>query len=192
MTQQRFGLIGLGVMGHNLALNLSDSGVALTCYSYSETERNEIAQAFPQLEIAESLQDMLKALGERRVVFLMVTAGDAIDQVLAELMPHLSQGDVVIDGGNSNYLDTERRAAACAQENVNFIGVGISGGAEGARHGASVMIGGDQTSFTIAEPMFSAMACEVGDDACYGWLGQGGAGHFVKTVQTALNTASCS
>ena len=176
-----YGLIGLGVMGRNLALNMADHDIDLTVFSISQEERDAV-QA--QLNVADSMQALVRKLAPPRVLFLMVTAGEAVDLVLEELLPHLEKGDSVIDGGNSNYLDTERRSKFCANSEINFVGVGISGGEEGARNGASVMVGGDQ--FEHLDALFAAIATEARGKPCYGWLGRGGAGHFVKTVHNGI------
>ena len=149
-------------MGRNLALNLNDQNLPLVTYSYSEPEREQVAGEHPSLVIADSLTQFVAQLGAPRVIFLMVTAGNAVDEVIDSLLPMLTDGDVIIDGGNSFYPDTERRVAYCAEHGVNFVGVGVSGGAEGARYGASVMIGGTPESFQLAEPMYAGLACEVG------------------------------
>ena len=181
LESNNYGLIGLGVMGRNLALNMADHGIDVTVFSISEEERNAV-QA--NLKVSDSIHALVEELATPRVLFLMVTAGEAVDLVLEELLPLLSAGDSVIDGGNSNYLDTERRVSACRLEGINFVGVGISGGEEGARNGASVMVGGDQ--FDHLDRLFAAVATEAHGEPCYGWLGRGGAGHFVKTVHNGI------
>ena len=168
-------------MGRNLGLNMVDQGIDVTGFSISAPERHA---ATPGLPVCDSLAALVETLQAPRVLFLMVTAGEAVDQVITELLPLLQPGDVIIDGGNSHYLDTERRAATCRASNVDFLGVGISGGAAGARHGASVMKGSER--MPMLEPLFAAIATHADDEPCYGWLGNGGAGHFVKTVHNGI------
>ena len=181
-----FGLIGLGVMGRNLAANLFTQGLAIQTYSYGAEERSAVAAEFAGLPIKDDLDEFLQALAQPRTIMLMVTAGAAVDEVLDDLLPRLEVGDTIIDGGNSLYLDSERRVGFCADRGVHFIGAGISGGEEGARHGASIMVGGDLERFQRVEPMIAALATNVGEASCHGYLGRGGAGHFVKMVHNGI------
>ena len=180
---RRVALIGLGVMGRSLALNMRDHGINVSAFSISAEERTASAAEVP---VNDSLPELVAGLAAPRVVFLMVTAGQAVDELVQQLLALLSPDDIIIDGGNSHYLDTERRAKLCSGAGVRFLGVGISGGEEGARHGASVMVGGDEASFAATESLFAAIATQVQGDPCYGWLGHGGAGHFVKTVHNGI------
>lgn len=176
-----YGLIGLGVMGRNLALNMADHGIALNVFSISDAERDAVRS---QLDVVDSVEALIARTQTPRVLFLMVTAGSAVDSVLDALLPILSAGDTVIDGGNSNYLDTERRVLRCEAQSINFVGVGISGGEEGARNGASVMVGGKRIE--RLDTLFASIATQAQGEPCYGWLGTGGAGHFVKTVHNGI------
>ena len=185
-SNAQYGIVGLGVMGRNLAWNLHAQGIAVSTYSISAEERQTVSEQTPDMPVVDALPALVESLTTPRCVFLMVTAGEPVDLVLAELLPLLAPDDVVIDGGNSLYLDTERRAAHCAQSGVVFMGVGISGGEEGARNGASVMVGGSEASFLRVEPLFQAMSCEAEGAPCYGWMGTGGAGHFVKAVHNGI------
>ncbi|MEM7097673.1 MAG: NADP-dependent phosphogluconate dehydrogenase [Pseudomonadota bacterium] len=183
------GIIGLGVMGYNLALNMQTSGLNVIGYSISEAERNQARGGTEPLRVVDSLETLIATLPEQKILFVMITAGAPVDELLGQLLPCLSSSDMVIDGGNSNYLDTQRRVARCAELGVVFLGVGISGGEEGARHGASVMVGGDKKHFDRVEAVFDAIACRVGDEACYGWMGSSSAGHFVKMVHNGIEYA---
>ena len=173
-------------MGRNLAWNLHGQSISIATYTVSETEKREVLGVTPELIVADNLEQLVAGLAKPRVVFLMVTAGDPVDQVLEQILPLLSEGDVVCDGGNSHYQDTERRAEACAALGIAYLGTGVSGGEEGARNGASVMVGGEQSAFVTAEGLFAALSCEVRGETCYGWMGRGGAGHFVKTVHNGI------
>jgi 6-phosphogluconate dehydrogenase len=183
-------LIGLGAMGRNLAANLHDQGVPLAVYSYATAEVDRLRRELPDPPpSAPSLRELLGSLTPPRTVFLMVTAGDPVDAVIADLVPWLEAGDVIVDGGNSHFEDTERRAAALAGQGIGYLGVGISGGEEGARHGASVMVGGATADYQRLRSLFQALAAHCGGDRCEAWLGPGGAGHFVKMVHNGIEYA---
>ena len=181
-----YGIVGLGVMGRNLALNVHEQNLGIAGFSINAAELSAMQEEAPDLPVFDSLEAFVGALESPRTIFLMVTAGAAVDEVLTNLRPLLAAGDTVIDGGNSRYQDTSRRARELEAEGLIFLGVGVSGGEEGARHGASLMIGGDEAAFDRVHPLFHAIACEVGDEACCGWLGTEGAGHFVKMVHNGI------
>jgi 6-phosphogluconate dehydrogenase len=183
-------LIGLGAMGRNLAANLHGQGVPLAVYSYAAAEVDRLRRELPDPPpTARSLRELLGKLTPPRTIFLMVTAGDPVDAVVADLLPWLDAGDVIIDGGNSHFEDTERRAAALAAQGIGYLGVGISGGEEGARHGASVMVGGAMADYQRLRSLFQALAAPCGTARCEAWLGPGGAGHFVKMVHNGIEYA---
>lgn len=133
-----------------------------------------------------TLEEFCSVLEKPRKILLMVKAGAAVDAVLEGLMPYLEPGDIVIDGGNSHYPDTVRRHDACAQKNINFMGLGVSGGEEGARHGPALMPGGDKDAYAQVEKFLTTIAAHVGEDPCCAYIGPGGAGHFVKMTHNGI------
>jgi 6-phosphogluconate dehydrogenase len=183
----KVGIVGLGVMGRNLALNARDSGCQVIATDTWQTARNWDAQG---IEVVDDPAALASALPASRIVLLMVKAGDQVDAEIAALAPHLAAGDILIDGGNSNYHDTERRAREMAHRGIGYLGLGISGGAEGARNGASLMAGGSETTWNAARPFLSTLAAHAGDGAptlCR--FGDGGAGHFVKMIHNGIEYA---
>lgn len=183
------GLIGLWVMGANLALNLSDKGYALSVYNrtFALTEQFMAAHASQRAIVAaDNLADFVASLTAPRVILLMITAGRAVDAVIAQLLPLLSHGDIIIDGGNSHYPDTTRRWQELRAQGIRFVGMGVSGGEEGARHGPSLMPGGDVEAWSVIREMFQTVAAQVDGVACCQWLGEGGAGHYVKMVHNGI------
>jgi len=183
-------MVGLGAMGRNLAANLHGQGVPLAVYSYAAAEVDRLQRELPNPPpTAPSLRELLGGLTRPRTVFLMVTAGDPVDAVIGDLLPWLEAGDVIIDGGNSHFADTERRSATLAAQGIGYLGVGISGGEAGARHGASVMVGGASADYQRLRGLFQALAARRGPDRCEAWLGPGGAGHFVKMVHNGIEYA---
>jgi 6-phosphogluconate dehydrogenase len=189
MSAADIGVIGLGVMGSNLALNLSDKGYRLSVYNRSF----DVAAAFVrakgqgrQIVAAESLAQLVGQLGHPRVILLMVTAGRPVDAVFEQLLPLLTPGDILIDGGNSNYRDSERRWRDLAARGIHFVGMGISGGEDGARYGPSLMPGGAAAAWPAIRDMFQAIAARVDGQPCCQWLGEGGAGHYVKMVHNGI------
>ncbi|MGI9478538.1 MAG: NADP-dependent phosphogluconate dehydrogenase [Hyphomicrobiaceae bacterium] len=182
------GLVGLGVMGRNLALNLRDKGHEITATDAWESARQWTAPGIP---IVAGHAELATALGENRVILLMVKAGEQVDKEIADLLPHLSAGDTIIDGGNSLYTETERRAAELAAKGIGFLGCGISGGAEGARHGAAIMVGGGSVDWQRAKDLLTSFAATAGSDhqPTVDYFGTGGAGHFVKMVHNGIEYA---
>ena len=184
------GLIGLAVMGQNLALNLHDHGFRVAVHNRT-TERITEYLAGPAAGTtimgADSIAGLAAALARPRRILLMVKAGAAVDAVIAELLPHLEPGDIVIDGGNSHFADTARRVASLGASGIHFVGAGISGGEAGARNGPSIMPGGDVAAWPVIAPILQAIAAKVADGTpCCSWLGPGGAGHFVKMVHNGI------
>ncbi len=181
------GLVGLGVMGRNLALNWRDTGQAVFATDSWATARAWRADG---VTILDDTSALVAALPTPRVILLMVKAGEQVDLEIDALAPQLSPGDVILDGGNSNFRDTERRAASLGARGIGFLGVGISGGAEGARHGAALMVGGSEAAWGKARPMLGAVAASAKDDALtVDRFGEGGAGHFVKMVHNGIEYA---
>ncbi|MDE2452673.1 MAG: NADP-dependent phosphogluconate dehydrogenase [Burkholderiales bacterium] len=183
-----FGLIGLGVMGQSLALNLAGRGLRI-----SVTDRDApVIDAFiaanpgPGITGQHGWRDFVASLARPRRLMMMVTAGAAVDAVLEQLLALLDEGDIVIDGGNSHWADTERRGAQLAARGLHFIGAGVSGGEEGARKGPSIMPGGPRAAWEAVRPVFEAIAARVDGAPCVTYIGPGGAGHYVKMVHNGI------
>jgi len=188
-TPSNIGLIGLGVMGSNLALNLNDHGYSLSVYNrtYTLTEHFMAQQAQGRtIQAAQTLPEFVNQLAQPRIIMLMVTAGRAVDAVIEQLLPLLNPNDIIIDGGNSNYKDTTRRWQELTAKSLRFVGMGVSGGEEGARHGPSLMPGGAVEAWSDIRAMFQAVAAKVDGVPCCQWLGEGGSGHYVKMVHNGI------
>ena len=189
MSKAHFGLIGLGVMGENLVLNAERNGFSSVVYNrtYSKTEEFMSGRgAGKNIQAATDLQDFVDKLERPRRILMMVKAGGPVDAVIQQISPYLDEGDLLIDGGNSEYHDTERRVAELESKSFGFIGMGVSGGAKGALEGPSMMPGGTKTSYDAIESLVRKMAAQVEDGPCVTYIGPGGAGHFVKTVHNGI------
>ncbi len=184
------GLIGLAVMGQNLALNISDHGFAVAVYNRTAARTEEFLSgpaAATGILPAYSLEELAGRLAPPRRVLLMVRAGQPVDDTIAGLLPLLDPGDVIVDGGNSHFADTIRRVRAAEAGGLLFVGAGISGGEEGARHGPSIMPGGSPAAWPLLRPVLQAIAARVADGTpCCDWVGADGAGHFVKMVHNGI------
>src|SRR5271165_3418689 len=184
------GLIGLAVMGQNLVLNMNDHGYKVAVFNRTVSKVDDFIQheaAGTQVAGAHTVEELIGALKRPRRVMMMVKAGDTVDQVIEELLPHLEKGDIIIDGGNSHYPDTNRRTRDLAAKGILFIGTGVSGGEEGARHGPSIMPGGNPAAWPYVKEIFQAIAAKVDDGTpCCDWVGEEGAGHFVKMVHNGI------
>src|SRR5205809_2512326 len=184
------GLIGLAVMGQNLVLNMNDHGYRVAVFNRTVSKVDEFIQkeaAGTQVMGTHSIQELVRALKKPRRVMLMVKAGETVDQMIERLLPHLEKGDIIIDGGNSHYPDTNRRTKALAEKGILFIGTGVSGGEEGARHGPSSMPGGNPAAWPHVKEIFQAIAAKVeGGVPCCDWVGENGAGHYVKMVHNGI------
>ena len=183
-------LIGLAVMGQNLILNMNDHGFTVVAYNRTVSKvddfLNNEAKGTKVLG-AHSLPEMIALLKKPHRVMLMVKAGTAVDEFIEHLLPHLEAGDIIIDGGNSLFEDTIRRCKYVESKGLLYIGTGVSGGEEGARRGPSIMPGGSPAAWPHVKPIFQAIAAKVGDGApCCDWVGEGGAGHFVKMVHNGI------
>jgi 6-phosphogluconate dehydrogenase len=187
-TQAQFGMIGLAVMGKNLALNVADHGYSVAVWNL-EQDVMQKAVANTPLRPTSSLGELVGAVERPRKIMMMIKAGEPVDSVLEKLVPLLEPGDIVIEGGNSWYLDTQRREAELAAKKVHFFGVGVSGGEEGARHGPSLMPGGNREAYQQIKPILEAIAAETEAGACVTYVGPGGAGHFVKMVHNGIEYA---
>jgi len=189
MGKAHFGLIGLGVMGENLVLNAERNGFSSVVYNrtYAKTEEFLLGRGAGKAIVgAATLPEFVAALERPRRILMMVKAGQPVDDLIATLAPMLEEGDLLIDGGNSLYTDTERRVAELESRSFGFIGMGVSGGAKGALEGPSMMPGGTRSAYDAIESMVSLMAAQVDDGPCVTYIGPGGAGHFVKTVHNGI------
>ncbi|MFD0966724.1 decarboxylating NADP(+)-dependent phosphogluconate dehydrogenase [Seminibacterium arietis] len=184
------GVIGLAVMGQNLILNMNDHGFKVVAYNRTTSKVDEFLQGSAKgtdIIGAYSIEDLVSKLEKPRKVMLMVRAGEVVDQFIESLLPHLEQGDIIIDGGNSNYPDTNRRVKALADKGIRFVGAGVSGGEEGARHGPSIMPGGNEEAWQYVKPILQAISAKTDKgEPCCDWVGKEGAGHFVKMVHNGI------
>jgi 6-phosphogluconate dehydrogenase len=184
-----FGLIGLGVMGRNFLLNMADHGFAVIGYNRSPQKVTDLEnEMIPGTTVkgTSNLKEMVDALKSPRRIMMLVQAGKPVDAVLDELIPLLDKGDVVIDGGNSHYTDTLRRVQYMQEKGFHFMGMGVSGGEEGARRGPSIMPGGDPEAYQHVKPMLEAVSAKVNGEPCVAHLGKGAAGHYVKMVHNGI------
>ena len=183
-------VIGLGVMGRNIALNLADHGFRVAAFNRSRGRLDELIQQVSGKQIVQDLdeiQQLRAELEKPRKVLLMLTAGAAVDAVIDQLTQVLEPGDVIIDGGNSNFNDTQRRYEALEKQGYHFLGAGISGGEEGARYGPSIMPGGSSRAWQLTQPLLQAIAAKTEDgETCCQWVGEGGAGHYVKMIHNGI------
>lgn len=184
------GVIGLAVMGQNLILNMNDNGFKVVAYNRTTSKVDEFLQGAAKgtnIIGAYSLQDLADKLEKPRKVMLMVRAGEVVDSFIESLLPYLEKGDIIIDGGNSNYTDTNRRVNALAEKGIRFIGTGVSGGEEGARHGPSIMPGGNEEAWPYVKPILQAISAKTDKgEPCCDWVGKEGSGHFVKMVHNGI------
>lgn len=191
ISQHTLGMIGLGVMGSNLVLNIQDHGISVVGYDRDPAkvqQMNAVANR-DLVDAVDNLADLMAALASPRMVMLLIPAGPPVDAVIRELLPNLTAGDIVIDGGNSHFTDTNIRQHALAQRGINFLGVGISGGEEGARHGPSIMPGGPREAYEHIRPIFEQIAAHIDGEPCVAYLGPGSAGHYVKMVHNGIEYA---
>ena len=183
------GLIGLAVMGQNLVLNMNDHGFRVAVFNRTVSKVDDFLNDEAKgttIAGAHSIEELTALLKRPRRVMLMVKAGETVDQVIDQLVPHLEPGDIIIDGGNSHFPDTTRRTEALAAKGILFIGTGVSGGEEGARRGPSIMPGGNPLAWPFVKPIFQAIAAKVDGSPCCEWVGENGAGHYVKMVHNGI------
>src|SRR5271168_1030043 len=184
------GLIGLAVMGQNLVLNMNDHGYKVAVFNRTTSKVDEfLADAAKGTQVVgtHSAKDLCAALKLPRRVMLMVKAGEVVDQTIEHVLPYLEKGDILIDGGNSLFTDTNRRTKELAKKGILFIGTGVSGGEEGARFGPSIMPGGNPAAWPHVKEIFQAIAAKVEDGTpCCDWVGEDGAGHYVKMVHNGI------
>jgi len=188
MSQAQIGVIGLAVMGKNLALNIESKGFSVAVYNRSPEKTEQLLKeaAGKRLSGAYSLETFVGMLERPRKIILMVKAGEPTDRTLEQLVPLLEKGDIVIDGGNAYFHDTIRRSRELADRGLHFIGAGISGGEEGALKGPAIMPGGDREAFAQVEPILTAIAAKVNGEPCTTYIGPDGAGHYVKMVHNGI------
>ena len=189
MTKAHFGLVGLGVMGENLVLNAERNGFSSVVYNrtYQKTEDFLLGRGVNKsIQGAKDLQEFVSKLERPRRVLMMVKAGAATDAVINQISPFLEEDDLLIDGGNAQFMDTERRVKELESKSFGYIGMGVSGGAKGALEGPSMMPGGTKTSYDAIESLLNKMAAQVEDGPCVTYIGPGGSGHFVKTVHNGI------
>lgn len=191
MAKQQIGVIGLAVMGKNLALNIADHGFSLAVYNRSGIKTDNLLKESDGRDIigAYSLEELVDALEVPRRIILMVKAGEAVDDAISRLVPLLSPGDLIMDGGNSHYLDTIRRSKMLEEKGIYYLGTGISGGEEGALKGPAIMPGGSLSAYRLVEPVLDKISAKVGNEGCSTYIGPDGSGHFVKMVHNGIEYA---
>jgi 6-phosphogluconate dehydrogenase len=191
MAKQDFGLIGLGVMGQNFVLNVERNGFGVAVYNRTGEKTKKYVEgpaAGKNIRPTFTLEEFVDALARPRRIMLLVKAGAAVDANIEQLIPLLDQDDLLIDGGNSFFADTERRAKEVADHGIHYLGMGVSGGEEGALWGPSLMPGGSERAYKDIEPILKAVAAKAKEDGepCVTYIGPGGAGHYVKMVHNGI------
>ena len=184
-----FGLVGLGVMGRNFILNVADNGFTAYGYDLDEEKVNSLKKEGGNLEKVDAstnIKTFVKSLKQPRKIMLLVPAGKIVDSVIESLLPHIDKGDIIIDGGNSFYTDTDRRESKLQERAINFFGAGVSGGAKGARRGPSIMPGGSKSAYEHIKPIFEAVAAKYEGEPCVAYLGPKSAGNYVKMVHNGI------
>ena len=181
-------MVGLGVMGRNLVLNMADQGFSVAGYDNDAAKVEALRKESAERKVsgAVNIVDFIALLRKPRAIMMLVPAGAPVDSVIKNLLPHLDKGDLIIDAGNSYFKDTDMRARDLAAKGIQFLGVGVSGGEEGARHGPSIMPGGPKVAYERVRLVFEAAAAKVNGDPCVTYLGPGSAGHFVKMVHNGI------
>ncbi|BFH67805.1 6-phosphogluconate dehydrogenase, NADP(+)-dependent, decarboxylating [Paenibacillus dendritiformis] len=188
MTKNQIGVIGLAVMGKNLALNIESRGFAVSVYNRSREKTDALLQeaAGKQLTGTYTIEEFVDSLAVPRKILIMVQAGQATDATIEQLLPHLDQGDIIIDGGNAHFPDTQRRSKYLEGKGIRFIGAGVSGGEEGALKGPAIMPGGQESAYKLVEPILTSISAKVNGDPCCTYIGPDGAGHYVKMVHNGI------
>lgn len=187
-NKYQIGMVGLGVMGRNLVLNMAEHGYSVAGYDKDLSKVQNLNKDARDLKVMgfEGLEEFISALSIPRAVMMLVPAGHAVDAVIKDVLPHLGKGDLIVDGGNSYFKDTNRRAESLERQGVHYLGVGISGGESGARYGPSMMPGGQKEAYERVRPIFEAASAKVKGDPCVTYLGAGSAGHYVKMVHNGI------
>jgi len=189
MAKSQVGLIGLAVMGQNLALNIHDHGYKISVYNRSADKTEDFMAGNAKdssITACYSIKDFVESIQVPRKIILMVKAGEVVDAYIEQLKPFLAADDIIIDGGNSLYTDTIRRVQNLSQQQLIFMGVGISGGEEGARHGPSIMPGGNIAGWPLVKDMLQDISAKVNNQPCCDWIGEEGSGHYVKMVHNGI------
>lgn len=188
MSKQQIGVVGLAVMGKNLALNMESKGFSVSVYNRSpeKTKALEEEAKGKNLVGTYSIEEFVQSLERPRKIMIMVKAGEATDKTIEQLVPHLEEGDIIIDGGNAHFPDTQRREKELSAKGLRFIGAGVSGGEEGALKGPSLMPGGPKEAYEHIAPIFEAISAQVGGEPCCTYIGPDGAGHYVKMVHNGI------
>jgi 6-phosphogluconate dehydrogenase len=188
MSKQQIGVVGLAVMGKNLALNIESKGFSVSLYNRSAEKTKELLEESPGKNFVGtySIEDFVQSLEVPRRILIMVKAGQPTDDTINQLVPHLEQGDILIDGGNAFFPDTQRRNKELSAKGIRFIGAGVSGGEEGALKGPAIMPGGQKEAYELVEPILTAISAKVNGDACSTYIGPDGAGHYVKMVHNGI------
>ncbi|CDH33104.1 NADP-dependent phosphogluconate dehydrogenase [Xenorhabdus bovienii] len=188
MSKQQIGVVGMAVMGRNLALNIESRGYSVSIFNRSSDKTDEVIAENPgkKLVPSYSIEEFVGSLEKPRRILLMVKAGEATDKTIASLTPHLDKGDILIDGGNTYFQDTIRRNRELSAQGFNFIGTGVSGGEEGALKGPSIMPGGQKEAYELVAPILKEIAAKVDGEPCVTYIGADGAGHYVKMVHNGI------
>jgi len=189
MSKQQIGVVGLAVMGKNLAMNIESRGYSVSVFNRSREKTDEMLSKEAKgknVKGTYTIEEFVQSLESPRKILLMVMAGKPTDDTIQQLVPHLDKGDILIDGGNAYFPDTQRRNKELEAQGIRFIGTGVSGGEEGALKGPSIMPGGQKDAYELVEPILTAISAKVGDDACCTYIGPDGAGHYVKMVHNGI------
>ena len=188
MSKQQIGVVGMAVMGRNLALNIESRGYTVSIFNRSREKTDEVIAENEGKKLSPyySIEEFVDSLEKPRRILLMVQAGEATDKTIASLTPHLDKGDILIDGGNTFYKDTIRRNKELSEQGFNFIGTGVSGGEEGALKGPSIMPGGQKEAYELVAPILEKIAARAEGEACVTYIGPDGAGHYVKMVHNGI------
>ncbi|MFV0559502.1 MAG: NADP-dependent phosphogluconate dehydrogenase [Enterococcus sp.] len=189
MTKQQIGVVGMAVMGKNLALNIESRGYSVALFNRTGSKTKEVVEEHPDknFKATYTIEEFVESIEKPRRILLMVKAGAATDATIQELLPHLDKGDILIDGGNTFFKDTIRRNEELADSGINFIGTGVSGGEEGALHGPSIMPGGQKEAYDLVSPILEQIAAKAEDGTpCVTYIGANGAGHYVKMVHNGI------
>jgi 6-phosphogluconate dehydrogenase len=189
MKKADIGMIGLAVMGENLVMNMASKGFLVSAFDIDSERVLDFTEGRAKgktIQTYTNLKDFVQSIEKPRKIMMMIRAGSPVDQVIDQLIPLVDQGDIIIDGGNSNYQDSTRRTEYLKQKGIHFIGSGVSGGEEGALNGPSIMPGGSPEAWEPIKPIFQAISADVNGDKCCEWIGENGAGHFVKMVHNGI------
>lgn len=188
MAKQQIGVIGLAVMGKNLALNIESRGFSVSVYNRSPEKTHDLLKEAEGKNLTGtfSIEEFVASLESPRQILIMVQAGKATDATIEQLIPHLDEGDIIIDGGNAYFPDTQRRSKLLEEKGLRFIGTGVSGGEEGALKGPAIMPGGQESAYELVKPILTAISAKVNGDPCCTYIGPDGAGHYVKMVHNGI------